>query len=130
MKRKTEKGRSLVSTDPCDRKGGWERRWIRTACRLRPPPLHDKHSRVLRGDDANEFGHSHQTIDPPNRLGSLLGPSEVIRYSLDTSLEGLKDKLPVLLGPAQRPLGRDDRSTEADVDRLEDVVVRHEEVGK
>ena len=33
---------------------------------LWPSPHHHEHFRVLRGDDANELGHAHQTINPPH----------------------------------------------------------------
>jgi hypothetical protein len=42
---------------------------------LGPSPHHHEHFRVLRGDDANELGHAHQTINPPYRPSSLLGPN-------------------------------------------------------
>jgi len=72
-----EIGQSRVSTGSNDWEGG--RDWIITKegrpRQLGPSPLHHERFRVLRGDDANEFGHAHQTINPSDRPSSLLGPS-------------------------------------------------------
>jgi len=97
---------------------------------LRPSPFHNKHLWVFGKGDANEPGHAHQAINPPHRPGSLLGPSKVVRQPPNASLEGLEDDLPVLWGPTKEPLCRDNGNPKIHVDRLENVIVGDEEVGK
>ena len=45
---------------------------------LRPSPLHNEHFWVFGGCDTNEPGHTHQTIHPLHRPGSLLSSSKLV----------------------------------------------------
>ena len=91
-------------------------------------PLHNKYFWVFRGSDANEPNRAHHTINPSHRLSSLLVLCGLVRQPPNTPLEGLKDSLPVVWGPAEGPLSRDNGSLEIHMNRLEDVVDGDEKV--
>ena len=95
---------------------------------LRQSPLHNKHSWVFRGTDANEPGRPHQKINPPHRLSSLLVLRGLVRQPPNAPLEDLKDSLPAAWGPAEGPLSRGNGSSEINVNYLEDVVDGDEKV--
>ena len=74
-KMRIDQARIMTGSRDCEEEGsaGHPAMRHRRLNQLRVSPLHNKHSWVFGGGDANEPSHAHQAINPPHQPGPLLG---------------------------------------------------------